>query len=84
MKYKNTSLAAKQFWGITFKAGEIKDVPGFINDPKFIRMPDDHPISKPSVSSKSTSSVSKSDNSGTVDTKPEAPQKLENIKAEVK
>lgn len=37
-RYKNLSLATKTFYGVTFKPGEEKDVPGFINDPKFVRV----------------------------------------------
>lgn len=38
-RYKNTSVTAKTFYGTTFKPGEEHDVPGFINDPKMIRVP---------------------------------------------
>ena len=38
-RYKNLSLATKTFYGVTFKPGEEKDVPGFINDLKFVRVP---------------------------------------------
>lgn len=37
-RYKNLSLATKTFYGVTFKPGEEKDVPGFINDLKFVRV----------------------------------------------
>lgn len=36
MFYKNMSIATKTFYGITFKPGEIKEVPGYINDKSFI------------------------------------------------
>lgn len=35
MFYKNTSSFSKTFWGVTFKPGEIKEVPGYINHEKF-------------------------------------------------
>lgn len=38
LTYKNVSLATKTFYGVTFEPGQIKDVPGYINDPKFILM----------------------------------------------
>lgn len=40
MKYKNNGLTSKTFYGVTFKPKEVKEVKGYINDPKFIRMPD--------------------------------------------
>lgn len=39
LRYKNTSVTAKTFYGTHFKPGEEHDVPGFINDPKMIRVP---------------------------------------------
>ena len=38
LRYKNTSVTAKTFYGTTFKPGEEKDVPGYINDPKMVRV----------------------------------------------
>lgn len=38
MKYKNYSHTTKTFYGIKFKPGETHDVPGYINDPKFVRV----------------------------------------------
>ena len=38
MIYKNTSYATKTFYGIKFKPGEEHEVPGHINDPKFMRI----------------------------------------------
>lgn len=52
MKYKNTSLLCKTFWGVTFKAGEVKEVSGYINDPAFVRVPDTTPVSKQETVSK--------------------------------
>lgn len=46
IKYKNTSLATRTFWGVTFKAGEVKEVPGWVNHPDFVRVPDNTPVSK--------------------------------------
>ena len=39
VRYRNTSVTAKTFYGTTFKSGEEHDVPGYINDPKMIRVP---------------------------------------------
>lgn len=38
MIYKNLSHATKTFYGITFKPGEEHEVPGCINDSKFVRL----------------------------------------------
>ena len=38
MFYKNVSASAKTFYGVTFKPGEIKEVPGFINVLYMIRV----------------------------------------------
>ena len=38
MFYKNTSKSVKTFYGITFKPGDIQDVPGYTNHPKMIRV----------------------------------------------
>lgn len=38
MFYKNNSDTAKTFYGITFKPGEIKEVPGYVNDKEFERV----------------------------------------------
>lgn len=35
MFYKNNSFVAKTFYGVTFQPGEIKDVPGYINNKYF-------------------------------------------------
>lgn len=36
MLYKNISSVTKTFYGVVFKPGAIKEVPGYINDPKFV------------------------------------------------
>lgn len=36
MVYKNISNSKKQFYGVTFKPGEVKEVPGFVNDKHMI------------------------------------------------
>jgi len=36
--YKNISYSAKTFYGVKFGSGEIKQVPGYINDPSMIRI----------------------------------------------
>lgn len=40
LKYKNISRSVKQFHDVVFQPGEIHDVKGYINDPKFVRVPD--------------------------------------------
>jgi len=71
MFYKNMSIATKTFYGVTFNPGEIKEVPGYINDKDFQRCerpiapaPKQAPKSttksstKPSVESKKSESES--------------------------
>lgn len=36
--YKNNSKVTKTFHGVTFKPGEVKECPGYINDVTFIRL----------------------------------------------
>lgn len=36
--YKNNSYSTKTFYGVVFKPGDIKEVPGYINCTKFIRL----------------------------------------------
>lgn len=59
MKYKNIGMTSKTFYGVTFKPKEVKEVPGYINDPKFIRMPNDAKVDgKAATTSTSTSTKS--------------------------
>lgn len=51
MKYKNISYTEATYYGITFSPGEIKDVPGYINNPHFIRV---ESVQNRSVSDSST------------------------------
>lgn len=68
MLYKNTSIIQKTFHGVTFKPGEIKDVPGYINNRGFVRvseMPQEPPKSvepKKQTASKQESSKQESKN----------------------
>lgn len=55
MKYCNRSYTAKTFYGVTFKPGEVHSVPGYIDNPKFIRVPD----STPETSDKLVKPISK-------------------------
>lgn len=58
MIYKNLSRTTKTFYGITFKPGESHDVPGYINDPKFVRSFKVENPDKTAQSSESISSIS--------------------------
>lgn len=52
--YKNCSHSVKTFHGVTFKPGEVKEVPGVINHDSFIKMeklPDITPSKEPKVKS---------------------------------
>lgn len=41
MKYINSGRTTRTFYDVEFKPGEIKDVPGYINDNKFFTVPED-------------------------------------------
>jgi hypothetical protein len=36
--YKNISYSAKTFYGVEFRPGEVKSVPGYINDSGMVRV----------------------------------------------
>lgn len=38
--YKNTSHSQMKFYGVVFKPGDVKEVPGYINHPKFVMVPE--------------------------------------------
>lgn len=38
IQYKNISFSAKTFYGVKFEPGEIKSVPGYINDNNMVRV----------------------------------------------
>lgn len=63
MTYKNTSLATKTFYGVTFKPGETHDVPGYINDSKFVHVSKTSKVSSDSTDSKKVG-VTKSEKQG--------------------
>lgn len=50
--YKNISYSAKTFYGVEFKPGEIKAVPGYINCQGMLRMPDSTNVTERSEVSK--------------------------------
>lgn len=56
-RYRNTSVTAKTFYGTTFKPGDEHDVPGYINDPKMIRVTS-KPKELPKAANKKTSVLS--------------------------
>lgn len=47
MFYKNLSNSVKTFYGITFKPGDIKEVPGFINNKYMIVVDEPKQPAKP-------------------------------------
>lgn len=51
MLYKNTSFTTQTFYGVEFNPGEIKEVPGYINSPNFIKILEP-PKEPPKVSKK--------------------------------
>lgn len=62
MYYLNNSHATRTFQGVTFKPGEIAEVPTWINDPTMIRVgaPAKPAPVKPTKAAKSTTSAAKS------------------------
>lgn len=50
MYYKNVSYSEKTFYGVTFKPGEIKQVPGYINDLHMIKVPEELVVKKVNTS----------------------------------
>lgn len=77
MLYKNISCSVKTFYGVEFKPGETKEVPGYINNRKMIAVSElpevsekqSKPSSEKSKKSSSKSSVISEDSSPS---KPEA------------
>ena len=47
MKYINSGRTTRTFYDVEFKPGEIKDVPGYINDSKFFTVPEDTEQAQP-------------------------------------
>lgn len=62
LKYKNTGITSKTFYGVTFKPKEVKDVPGYINDPGFVRVADSAKVTEPA---KAAPAANKSANTNT-------------------
>jgi hypothetical protein len=59
--YKNISFSAKTFYGVEFKPGEIKSVPGYINCPSMVRIftNKNHTKNKPQLSDAENNFISK-------------------------
>ena len=55
MFYKNISYSEKTFYGVTFKPGEVAEVPGYINNLHMIVAP--APTKKPTSASSNTTAV---------------------------
>ena len=70
MFYKNISKATKTFYGVTFKPGDIKQVPGYINDIGFKRCTPPEP--QPKVTSATTKPVSQNNKSNKTENKEES------------
>lgn len=41
LMYKNIGTVTKEFYGVSFKPGDVKEVPGYINADSFIRVSHD-------------------------------------------
>ena len=70
LRYKNISSYPLTFYGITFNPNEIKEVSGYINHPKMIRIKEQIEP-KPKITIQISEAKNKSDNIETkVDQKP--------------
>lgn len=65
LKYKNISSYPLTFYNITFNPNEVKEVPGYVNHPKMIR------ITEP-VSSKPKSVIEIAEPKAKIEPKPDA------------
>ena len=65
MWYKNISISAKTFYGIEFKPGDIKKVPGYINHPMMVVVdePKFNDDTKPKIKSSNAKTKKASDDS---------------------
>lgn len=63
--YKNAARVTKTYYGQVFKPGEVKPVPGYINDSSFVRVPT--PVAGVESSSKSKISGVKAASGNAVD-----------------
>ncbi len=52
MYYKNVSCFAKTFYGVEFKPGEAKEVPGYVNDKHMIVVDELQKPAKPAAPKK--------------------------------
>ena len=76
MFYRNNSYATKTVYGIEFKPGDIKEVPGTINLPEFMAVaPPEKPVPKVTKSEPKKESVKKEPEK--VTTKPKVEPKTE-------
>lgn len=82
--YKNTSRNTRKFYGVIFNPGDVKSVPGYINDPKFIRVSNSSAVTqKPEKSSNAavasrqdSKKASSSTKANTASTKSQASNKI--------
>lgn len=79
MFYQNISRATKTFYGVTFKPGEIHDVPGYINDIGFERCAKPKAQPKPEPKPKSQPKVSDESKPASQPTKPTKEEKEETV-----
>ena len=54
IRYRNLSVVSKSYYGVTFRPGEVKEVPGYIHSRYFERVTDTKEEPKTSESTKST------------------------------
>ncbi len=66
--YQNLSRVVKTFHGVTFNPGDIKEVPGYINDSKFIKL-DKMPDKKQDKKSDKKPDTAKKEVTDNLDTK---------------
>lgn len=80
MRYKNAALSARTYYDVTFAPGEVKDVPGYINDPKFIRIYTEDRESESQKLVKTRRRTNTMSTPAVIETKPESDNIIETIK----
>lgn len=73
--YKNIGCIPKTLYGVEFKPGEAKEVPGYVNDPNFIKLDKLPELKETKAVDKSTANKQKQPDK--VENTPESKQKSE-------
>lgn len=84
MYYKNIGTVEKTFYNVTFKPGDVKEVPGFINVKKFIRLSDKDAKLEIKQEVKKDNKIAENKNIDVKENKSKAEIKVESDTAETK